>query len=146
MSKIGVEAGGGELVVHHLQPELVTVALDAGNEDALARRFGATRHVAVQRGEDSLGDRVGALAEVGARPLGPRLHLDAAQRRADHVGVQRARGDAVLDRGGDRLLGRLGVSAFERRHEDLEGVLDELGGVAAELLPRVRDRFCRGLP
>ncbi len=64
-------------------------------------------------------------------------HVDAAQRRADHLGVQRRRRDAVLDRRGDRALGHLGVAAFERGGEGLERALDERRGVGAQLLASV---------
>ncbi len=65
-------------------------------------------------------------------------HVDAPQRRADHLGVQRGRRDAVLDRGRDRALGHLRVAAFERRRERLQRALDERHRVRAQLFARVR--------
>ena len=131
------------------RPSVCAVALDTPASRTRSRvAFGAAGHVAVERRQHPPRDRVARAARLAVRAVaGFGQHLDAAQRRADHLGMQRRGRDAVLDRRGDRAARpsrRRRVQGRWRRSRSV--LLDELRGVRCRA-PRGRPgRSGRELP
>ena len=128
---------GGELVADHLQLERVFVALESRHQHPLARGLAAARHVTGQRCQHAPRDALREAFAVAVERAHAAQLAHASQCRSDDLAVQHRRRDAVLDRGRDRSLCRLGVASLERRPVDLERALRHSGRVVAGPLARV---------
>ena len=121
----------------HLQLERVLVALEPRHQHLLARGLAAAGHVTRQRCQHAPRDAQRQPFAVAVERAHAAQLAHPSQRRSDDLAVQHRRRDAVLDRGRDRPLCRLGVASLERRPVDLERALRHSGRVVADPLARV---------
>ncbi len=88
--------------------------------DGISGRLSASEHVAIHRGHHPACDRARALCGVEVDLPALAQLLDVAHRRRDHLVLECGRVDPVLDRLGDRLLGKLRVAEAHRVGVDLQ--------------------------